>query len=93
MTIDPHDIELNADQKQQLAWLAERNGTSWQEVLSRALRLLQPQPSKRLPTESLHDALQRRGLLGCIEIEPADLSTNPQYMQGLGTTERGAGAH
>jgi predicted DNA-binding antitoxin AbrB/MazE fold protein len=33
---------------------------------------------------TLHDALQSLGLLGCIEDGPADLSTNPKYMEGFG---------
>jgi predicted DNA-binding antitoxin AbrB/MazE fold protein len=34
--------------------------------------------------QTLHDALAAAGLLGCIPDGPADLSTNPKYMEGFG---------
>ena len=44
-----------------------------------------PASSAGVPT--LHDALAAAGLLGCIEDGPADLSTNPKYMEGFGEHE------
>ncbi len=33
---------------------------------------------------TLYDALQARGLIGCLTDAPPDLSTNPKYMEGFG---------
>ncbi|QEG37467.1 anti-sigma-F factor Fin family protein [Bythopirellula goksoeyrii] len=35
-------------------------------------------------TQSILEALQRRGLIGSISGEPADWSTNPDYLDGFG---------
>lgn len=36
---------------------------------------------------TLFDALQERGIIGSIVDAPADLSTNPAYMEGFGTND------
>ncbi|MEQ8211815.1 MAG: hypothetical protein RH917_18605 [Lacipirellulaceae bacterium] len=33
---------------------------------------------------TLFDALNERGLIGCIDDAPEDWSTNPKYMEGFG---------
>jgi predicted DNA-binding antitoxin AbrB/MazE fold protein len=40
------------------------------------------EPSAAEPT--LYEILDEVGLIGCIENAPADLSTNPKYMEGFG---------
>jgi hypothetical protein len=37
---------------------------------------------------TLYDSLCRRGLIGCIDGGPSDLSTNPKYMEGFGESDR-----
>ena len=34
--------------------------------------------------ETLYEAFNRQGLIGCVEGLPADLSTNPKHMEGFG---------
>jgi hypothetical protein len=45
------------------------------------------QPAAATGPQTLHDALVAAGLLGCIVDGPADLSTNPKYMDGFGEHE------
>lgn len=35
--------------------------------------------------QTLFQLLDEAGLIGCIKDAPADLSTNPKYMEGFGT--------
>jgi len=35
-------------------------------------------------TASVYDSMSRRGLIGKLTTAPADLSTNPNYMEGFG---------
>ena len=37
--------------------------------------------------ESFYDRASRLGLIACVEGGPADLSTNPKYMEGIGESE------
>ena len=36
--------------------------------------------------ESLFDALNEAGLIGCVIDAPEDLSTNPKYLEGFGSS-------
>ncbi len=40
--------------------------------------------AQNVVTESVYDSMNRRGLIGKLTIAPADLSTNPIYMEGFG---------
>lgn len=44
--------------------------------------------AKAPQNESVYEALVRLKLLGCIKNGPADLSTNPKYMEGFGELGR-----
>ncbi len=87
--MNAESIELNLEQKQQIAETAERAGRPWPEVLEDALR------HYRAPTASsqngnghrprtLYEALNDAGMIGMIKDAPPDLSTNPKYMEGFG---------
>ena len=84
MSVTPDQIQLSAEQKRRLAELAEQTGKSWEEVLSDALRSYGSQHGGGNGDHSFHDAATRLGLLGCVQGGPADLSTNPQHMEGFG---------
>ena len=78
---------------------------SFDEVLKQA-RALSSHDQKRLVEELVHtdapqngsqhrtlyDALNARGLIGCLTDAPADLSTNPKYMEGFGQDVQKAGS-
>lgn len=86
MSISPDEISLSAEQKQRLAQLADEAGKSWEEVLAEALQTygIQRQSGTDNGGESFYDAATRLGLIGCVQGGPADLSTNPKYMEGFG---------
>jgi hypothetical protein len=44
----------------------------------------QPTSGEQPPARTLYDALRDRGLVGFMQDGPADLSTNPQHLDGLG---------
>jgi len=53
------------------------------------LRTLLPQKNEDADmsngeTNSVYDSMSRRGLIGKLTTAPADLSTNPIYMEGFG---------
>jgi hypothetical protein len=79
-------MQLTMKQRETLARLAAQSGRPWEEVLEEALTTLQRQAKSAsgAATESVHAALARLGLIGCLTDAPADLSTNPQYMEGFG---------
>jgi len=80
-------MQLTPKQRESLARLAAQSGRPWEEVLEEALTSLQHQAksSNGAATETVHAALARLGLLGCLTDAPADLSTNPQHMEGFGS--------
>lgn len=88
MATTPNDISLSAEQRQQLAALADRAEKPWEQVLAEALAAYVPAVNTRdgNDSESFFDAASRLGLIGCVEGGPADLSTNPKYMEGFGTS-------
>ena len=83
-TSDP--IVLTPEQQQQVAKLAERTGRPWDVVLSEALAAFQAtsELNRRNGNESFYDAATRLGFIGSVKGGPADLSTNPKYMEGFG---------
>ena len=68
--------------------LAEARRLSLEEQASLVRELSQrPATATNGPPRSLYEALQSRGLIGCLPDAPADLSTNPRYMEGFGRHE------
>jgi hypothetical protein len=80
-------MQLTPKQRETLARLEAQSGRPWEEVLEEALTSLQRQAKSPnvAVTETVQAALVRLGLLGCVTDAPADLSTNPQHMQGFGS--------
>jgi len=95
MTPSPIQIELTNEQFTLLSELSSRNHTSQQEVLTAVLRqfeLTWPQTKNGAaegdPQRSFAERLAGKGLLGCLEGGPPDLSANPDYMEGFGKLSR-----
>ena len=86
--MNAEQIELNLDQKRQIAETAERAGRPWPEVLSEALRSYRPAPvhenGNGRRQRSFYDVMLEDGVLGIVKDTPPDLSTNPKYMEGFG---------
>ena len=98
MNIDPQTIELDEQQRAELAALSEQFGKPWSAVQSEALadyRERHPMARWRgkpipkvAPGENFLEAAERLGLIGCISGGPAELSTNPAHMEGFGRDDR-----
>lgn len=87
MSVDPKTIALTEAQKRALAELSDKTGKPWSDVFSEALSGYRPKADTNGQNgESFSAAAARLGLVGCIE-GPADLSTNPAYMEGFGERE------
>ncbi len=87
MAINPKAIELTPEQRQQLADLADRAGSPWEEVLSEALSALRPRNGGKPSASgrSFYDVMMEDGAIGVIKDGlPHDLSTNPQHLEGIG---------
>jgi hypothetical protein len=88
MSVDPKTITLDDSQRKALAELSDKVGKPWPEVFSEALTTYRPQPHANGKNgESFGEAAKRLGFVGCVE-GPADLSTNPAYMEGFGQREK-----
>ena len=88
MSVDPKTIALTEAQKRALAELSDQTGKPWPDVFSEALSGYRPKADANGQNgESFSAAAARLGLVGCIE-GPADLSTNPAYMEGFGEREK-----
>jgi hypothetical protein len=83
MIIDPQQIELSPEMKQAIAQKSAQTGRPWDEVLWEAIGQ-SPLPAPRRPNEggSFYDAMH--DLIGIVKEAPADLSTNPRYLEGFG---------
>jgi hypothetical protein len=56
-----------------------------QEVVALSIeKLNESQIEPHNPGPTLYESLERAGLIGCVKDAPADLSTNPKYMEGFG---------
>lgn len=88
MSVDPKTIALDDSQRQVLAELSDKVGKPWPEVLLEALTTYRPKSQTNGKNgESFGEVAKRLGFVGCIE-GPADLSTNPAYMEGFGQREK-----
>jgi len=83
--------DLDPEDRQDLEVLASESGKSPGEVLRELVHeaLVERRRNGRAhppsdEEETLYEALSRQGLIGCIDGLPADLSTNPKHMEGLG---------
>ncbi len=94
MAIDPNQIQLTEELKEQLARKAEETGRPWTEVFSEAVRTYRPPRTENAGAEdeSLYDSMNRHGLIGCIKGGPSDLSTNHKYMEGFGESDNETGS-
>jgi hypothetical protein len=83
-------VKLTTEQQATLTRLAAQTGKSPSEGLQMALATLEKheESGNGTPTETVHAAMTRLGLLGCVSDAPADLSTNPSYMEGFGSNGR-----
>lgn len=89
MATVPEQIVLTPAQKERLEKLADQTGKHWEAVLVDALTSYEPttETASKNGTESFYEAASRLGLIGCVQGGPADLSTNPKYMDGFGERE------
>jgi hypothetical protein len=83
-------IHLTSEQQETLTRLAAQSGKPWEEVFGKALASFeqQTQPANGAPTETVHAAMVRLGLLAWVGDAPADLSMNPKCMEGFGAHGR-----
>jgi hypothetical protein len=59
-----------------------------QDVVSLSVEKVPPEnPDHAEQSPTLFELLDKAGLIGCIKDAPADLSTNPKYMEGFGKSE------
>jgi hypothetical protein len=93
MPTGEHFVSLNDEQLRLLGALSAQTGLPPDAILSDALRQYRPAPAQAgangngTSVETVYDALNRRGLIGCIKGGPADLSTTPDYMEGFGESD------
>jgi hypothetical protein len=92
MATDPNAFQLTPEQLAMLGQAAARTGKPPAEVLTEALRQYQSPVESAAGNGaqqiSLYDRLARKDLIGCLSGGPADLSTNPKYMEGFGESDR-----
>jgi len=89
--LNPEDLDPN-DQKELEALASETGkdvGQLLRELVHEALaeRKRNGQAPPRDGEVTLYDALNRQGLIGCVEGLPADLSSNPKHMEAFGRRE------
>jgi hypothetical protein len=80
-------IQLMNEQQETIRRLAAQTGKPEGEVLQMALDSFQQNASAGdgAIAETVHAAMLRLDLLGCVTDAPADLSTNPIHMEGFGS--------
>ena len=88
MESSANTIELTDREVEILRILSVDTGKTLQEIVRDAIENYQSQLGAARhdnpPTETLFDALNRQGLIGCLSGGPSDLSTNPIHMEGFG---------
>ena len=75
------NVRVDARLKQQLEAEASEKGVSPSEIVRQAL---EEHMRQRTPRETCLDLAKRLGILGSAKGLPADLSTNPEHMEGFG---------
>ena len=96
MATDPSDIHLSDEQKQRLAEASDATGLSAEQLLENALRIGLNKTAGQLGGgngRTLYDAMAEDGAIGCIKGGPTDVSTNPKYMEGFGTSGSGTNSN
>ena len=78
--MDRINVRVDDHLKAQLESGAKRKGVSPSAIVR---QLLQERYQQDLPAENCHQLAQRLGVLGSIKGLPADLSMNPNHMEGL----------
>jgi len=88
MATDDQPVRLTAEQLRLLGEWSARTGKPPQELLAEALGEFHPTANPQVANgkhgETLSQRLSRKGMLGCLSGGPADLSTNPDHMEGFG---------
>lgn len=89
MNIDPQTIELDEQQKAELAAISKQVGKPWSAVFSEALEAYRRETlADGRSHESVLEAAARLGLVGCVRSGIPDLTTNPAHMEGFGRDDR-----
>jgi hypothetical protein len=94
MAMDHEKIELNDEDRAQLARAARQSGKPWRQLLNEVIAAITTvqRASRQLQAEavsspSLLDRLLALGAVGIIKDGPSDLSTNRQHMEGFGRSK------
>jgi metal-responsive CopG/Arc/MetJ family transcriptional regulator len=74
-------IRVSQELEKQLAAIVQSTGQTESEVVRAAL---EDYCEKHSTKPSAYDLFKAAGLIGCAKDLPADLSTNPKYMEGFG---------
>ena len=76
-------ISVRVDErlKKELEAEAREKGVRPSEIVRQAL---EEHVRRRTPRESAYDLAKRLGIIGAAKGLPADLSTNPEHMEGFG---------
>jgi metal-responsive CopG/Arc/MetJ family transcriptional regulator len=75
------NVRIGDRLRQELQAEAREEGVSPSEIVRRAL---EEHVRRRAPHENCRDLAEKLGLIGSAKGLPADLSTNPQHMEGFG---------
>ncbi|MCI0379705.1 MAG: hypothetical protein L0215_19035 [Gemmataceae bacterium] len=76
-------IRLSAPWRRHLARLSKSRGKTTTDLIREALEKCY-RLGKEPKHESCFDIAKRIGFIGCASGLPADASTNPEYLEGLG---------
>ena len=76
-------VRVSSSLQTQLKRRAKLAGKTESEIVREAV---EAHVSRKAVRESAYDLAKRLGLVGCVKNAPPDLSTNPKYMQGFGTS-------
>jgi hypothetical protein len=79
--MDRINVRVDDRLKRQLESEAKEKGVSPSAIVR---QLLEEHYRQRPPAENCYQLAQRLGILGSIKGLPADLSTNPDHMEGFG---------
>lgn len=76
------NVRVESPLKQKLEVEARQKGVSPSAIVRQAL---EEHFGREAPAENCRQMAERLGILGSIKGLPADLSTNPKYMEGFGS--------